>query len=319
MFNFAEIFPKQSKPNRQIKVINDIVIKLADGTTRHCSAGEIVEVTHRDSLGLDTNDFAFLDKETREPIHTVKAPERPSPAPLPDRWDTLPECFSKWHEINEKFATAAAHKRLITEARIRTFGTANSLGNPSGDVSTLIAVNVTFGKGKGINSNSRELRIDSPEVIAQEREFQRVENYAADHMQELVSTYAIAIQKLHLECGYARLNSCDQLTKITTEIRAAGLALFTHRIKALELHDSQVHRLYCGSALFQKYGTVNDPYVSGLSSAGYSSSGVIIQYVDDTVPAIAGGCLYDLQRIAELAPLLAEARKELAKAQKVAA
>ena len=241
MFNFAEIFPKQSKPNRQIKVINDIVIKLADGTTRPCSAGEIVEVTHRDSLGLDTNDFAFLDKETREPITIDKAPERPAPAPLPARWEQLPKCFADWHAMNQKFVIAAEHRKMITTARIKTFGTASSLGNPQENVGTILGFELTSAKGMNTHVTRREIRLDDPAVIAQERAFQIAENAALDHQKELHATYGLQLQKLHLACGNSRLDSVEALTAITSEIRAIGFELFSKRVAALELHQQQAY------------------------------------------------------------------------------
>ena len=319
MFDFKNIFPSPSKPNRSIQIKNDIVVRLADGTTRHCSAGETVEVTHRDSLGLDPNDFAFLDKETREPIQIDKAPERPEAAPLPARWEQLPNCFADWHNLNEKFRVAGLHKKLITESRVKVFGTPHSIGNPSGDVATLITANAMFGRGMNPQSNSREIRLDDPFVQAQEREFQRAEKNALDHLEELRNTYSLPLQRLHLACGNARLDSVESLTAITQEIRAIGLELFSARVAALELHPQQVARLYAGSSLFVKYATHTDPHICGTAFAGYDASGNIRTYVDDEVVSIAAGLLSDIDRTSELAPLLAEGRKELSKAQKVAA
>ena len=319
MFDFKNIFPSPSKPNRKIQLTNDIVVRLADGTTRHCSAGETVEVTHRDALGLDANDFAFLDKETREPIQFDKAPERPEPAPLPARWEQLPKCFADWHAMNQKFVVAAEHRKLITDARIKTFGTASSLGNPQENVGTILGFELTSAKGMNTHVTRREIRLDDPAVIAQEREFQRAEQNAHDHLEELRNTYSLQLQRLHLACGNARIDSVEKLSAITQEIRTIGFELFSKRVAALELHPQQVARLYAGSSLYVKYAVHNDPHICGTAFAGYDASGNIRTYVDAEVSEIAGGMLSDIDRTAELAPLLAEGRKELSKAQKIAA
>jgi hypothetical protein len=320
MFNFTEIFPTPSKPHRQVKILNDIVVRLADGTTRHCSAGETVEVTHEAAKGLDPSDIAFIGTIDREPIQITKSPERPDPAPLPEAWQKLPKCFSDWWALNEKFRVAAIHRRLITEARISVFGTASSLNNPSENVGTILGFELAESK-RGHNTvvTKREIRLDDPAVQQQEREFLQAEFAALDHMKDLSHTYGLTLQKLHLACGQARLDSVEALSAITQEVRSIGFELFSKRVQALELHPQQVARLYAGSALFMKFAVHHDPSVSGTCSAGYDPSGNIRIYVDADVSEIAGGMLSDIDRTAELAPLLAEARKELTKAQKLAA
>ena len=111
----------------------------------------------------------------------------------------------------------------------------------------------------------------------------------------------------------------ETLQEIIGEVREIGLALFSVRVAALELHPSKIMQLYQGSALCQKYGVHSDPSLSGLCSAGYAPDGSLRTYIEDSVVSIAGGLFSDAERTAVLRPLLIEGRKELAKAQKAIA
>lgn len=321
MFDFATIFPKNKKPNRRVKARRGMIMQLADGTTRPVTAGEELEITAEEAAKLDNLDVVFLDPLAKpEPPKIEPAPERPAVRPAPAEWSALPDCFRDWWNLNERFKVASEHGRLIVQKRVQIFGTTNSITDPQASAATLLVFRLQPAERGGGIIHNHTVRLDDEQVILQDKELNYAAKRAAEHLEELRRDYTLKLQKLHLECGWHRLTSADQVTKIARQVRQCGYDLFALRVAALELHPAQVARLYNGSALFLKYGTAQDAPVRNVRFAGLDeATGEMRQYLEDDVRSIATFALRDLKMLAELEPLLAEGRRELAKAKKAAA
>jgi hypothetical protein len=321
MFNFSQIFPSTKKPNRRVRAKRSMIMKLASGETTTVAAGDEFEITHDEASKLDSGDVVFLDPINKpEPPKIEPAPERPEPRPAPEAWAKLPACFTEWHNLNERFRVALEHGRLIVEKRVEIFGTTTSIGDPEGSAATLLVLRMKpFERGGGTVFTNK-IRLDDEQVRLQDAALNSAAKKAADHLEELRRDYTLKLQKLHLQCGWERLSTADQATKLARQVRQIGIDLFSMRVAALELHPGQVARLYNGSALFQKYGMVQDAPVRNVCFAGHDeSAGTMRTYIDDAVSSIASFMLSDLRQLDALEPLFAEGHRELTKAKKAAA
>lgn len=317
MFDFKKLFPK-ANPAVQVEAVRPMVVKIADGTTRTVEPGDRFEVLPDDIGGFEPGDLRVLARPS-EPIMEDPTPKRPATLPPPERWKPLAQCFADWWDINERFRVGKQHLELLRTARIEFFGTDADLGRTQGAGKALV-----HRWNENADQANHNVVVTNYVHDLDDPKFRKISQFhhnaliaAEDHLEELRSTFGLKIQRLHLECGNCRMKSAAALTEVTTELRQTGIDLFSLRLAPLELHPSKILQLYAGSAICQKYAFHHDPSVSGTCFGGYDESGSLRIYVDDGVPAIAGGMLSDLERTAELEPLLAAGRKELAKAQKV--
>jgi hypothetical protein len=96
------------------------------------------------------------------------------------------------------------------------------------------------------------------------------------------------------------------------EIEATGFEIFRTRVAALGLSEFQNRRLFYQSSDYVKYASHGTAEVSGLCSAGYAEDGVTLRvFIDEPCETIASHLLRTNERLDDLRPLLAEARREL--------
>lgn len=319
MIDFKRLFPKQ-EPKVTIRIKREMMI---DG--QPVPAGTTISVPLTTARGLDGVDCEFISDTAAPKISDPTAP-RPDVQPAPAAWQNLPKCFTEWHDTMERFRVALEHICILREDRINIFGTdALLVGNgghgAGGDGGGKVLVNnakTGLRIGGSIYIHSQIHDLDSP-VFQKLANFHESARLAADeHLAELRKTFNLKLQSLHLECGQHRLAGVEEIEKLILEIRAIGIELFGMRVAALELAPRKIHDLYSGSALFLKYGIIQPPIIPGICSGGFDFEGAQRIYVEDGPISIASGVFRDIEQIAELNPLLAEGKRELAAARKAA-
>jgi hypothetical protein len=274
-----------------------------------------MEISYQMSRELDASDVTILSGpgKTAEPIANP-VPARPAHAPLPNGWDKLPGCFAEWFSINEDFRTARLHCQLITDCRVSTFGTSSSVFG--GNVGKVTSIRFAQGKpGDGVHHFSKIIDTSSPEAIQLETYIRQAEDEAEDWLKRLTETKGLAIQRAFLECGGHRIDKGIELQDIVFELASIGFKIFSIRVQALGLHESQVRRLFSNSSDAVRF-TFENAYQGSMKFAGMAADGEMRVYVEEPVASTACHLLDQSAKVAQLTPLLIAGRKELARALK---
>lgn len=314
--NFDKIFPRASKPAVTITTRRTMQLTV-DGKLQPIVAGETITISHEEFSQLERDDYSSATSTGLKIQVADPTPQRSEPASAPAAWRSLPACFADFFNAEAQVAVAREHIGLIRSKRKDFFGTADI--DFDGASGTILAGEFIAEPNQNPISTLRPINFDDPVNQKIARFLKNAEAAAEDYLARLIETTSLPQQRRFLECGKNRIDPAEELQRVIDELAAVGLALFTLRIEALGLADFQIRKLFHGSADYIRYGSHLPACVGDLCSAGYDANGVIQTFVEAPVASTASYLLLERERIAELKPLLAQARKELAATRKAAA
>lgn len=317
--NFSKIFPKAEKAPVQVKALRDMRMSI-DGINRHVERGEEITLDRKVFDQMDRDDFELLSATTPSaPPILDPSPERPEPLPLPARWESLPPVFHKFHECAEKVRIAREHINLIRDKRYEIFGVHADFADATG---THLVGGMAFPSdrsNKNIISTVRPIDFDDPKNRQVDAFLSKSARVAEAHLAELLEKTSLPQQKRYLECGNCYITATEELRGIIDELEGIGYQLFSTRVAALGLGEYQNRRLFYQSSDHIKYANHGTCQPQGLTSAGYDEHGRLRVFCDLQITTMASHLLTTLSRLADLRPLLAEGKRELAKARKATA
>ncbi|MFK7849630.1 MAG: hypothetical protein AB8D78_01525 [Akkermansiaceae bacterium] len=315
--DYPKIFAKKADTVK-VRALKNIIVQDSKGIAKPLSRGDEIEVKASDVF--DAGDIERVDP-AKAKVDAIQdpTPQRPDPAPMPSEWEQLPDCFSKWWNINEQFRAAHQHIEDIKATRLKTFGTEIPISF-SDDTGNVIVNRLTFGKpNEGVVYDRKIFNVTDPEVRQLETFIFNAEESAKDYLERLRETKALDLQRAYLDCGFHRLRVCEQLDEVILETQKIGFEIFKLRIGALGLADGHTRRLYSGSADAVKYHSMDSAYSGSKRSAGYDSHGILRVYVEEPVTSTAQISIREVERTKEAKKLLKQGREELAKIQKISA
>ena len=314
--NLTQLFPK-SAANVEVIAGRDMIVTVPDGTQRSVTVGDRFEVTKEELARYERGDLLVQGKPASTKM-TDPAPSRPPPTPAPDAWRDLPKSFTQWHDLNDRFRCLRQHLRDIAATRVRLFGSAIDFAALRGGAS---AIGMRFVEGRTPQENHQilttNLDFNCPKTIFNDRCLTAAHDAATDELERLTEKSEVTLQRLFLECGSARLVVGEQLQAVVEELADLGLRIFETRVAALALSQHHVRGLFFGSADWQKY-VHPDSYRAGMAVLRVVD-GRTEFFVDESPEQSASVLSSETLRLAELKPLLLEARKTLAKTLKLAA
>lgn len=312
--DFSKIFPRGKKPPVTICTKRNMILSV-DGESRHVPAGEQVTIPHADFSQLEPGDYQLIASNAPKLDVADPTPPRPVPESAPAAWDTLPECFRQFHAAEAEIAVARQHIELIRAKRKEIFGTADI--DFDGAEGTILAGSFSAEPRMNPVSTLRPINFDDPVNQKLARFLKVAESNAKEYLARLIETRSFPQQRLFLQCGNYRIEAAEELQSMIDALAEVGFQIFSLRLQALELAEHHVRKLFSGSGVFVRYGSQAPAYLGGLCFAGFEDDGVTMRrYSELPVQTSATYLLRDRERVAELKPLLAAAKKELARAQK---
>ena len=314
--NLTKLFPTSST-NVEVIAGRDMIVTGPDGTQRSVTVGERLEVTKEELARYERGDLLVQGKPASTKM-TDPTPSRPPPTPAPDAFRELPKCFTQWHELSDRFRCLRQHLRDIDATRVRLFGSAISFSALHGSA-TAIGMQYVHGRTPQENAKVIHHTIDfnCPKTIFQDRCLTAAHEAATDELDRLKEKSEVTLQKLFLECGNHRIKNSEALQAVIDELGEIGLQIFRSRIAPLGLSEHHLRGLFYGSADFVAY--CHPPAYSGGMCLLRCVDGITEFYGEEQPPQQAGHLLGEMLRLAELKPLLAEARKVLTRTLKAAA
>lgn len=316
--NFKEIFAKQ-EPSVRVRARREMMIKNFKGKMVAVKPGDELDISASDVGRFDADDISIL-KTAKELAVQDPSPPRPEVQPAPEAWKALPVCFNEFHQLSEELRTAAEHVDLIISKREYIFGgRLGRLGSATGKVFMGRLIANADDRNKDVTSVLTEVDMDDPEIRQIDRFLSQAEDAAADYLKRLRDTKSIVLQRLFLACGYARLEILEKLQGLMGDLADTGFYIFQARLSALGLHAEHERRLFLGSADYIKYGSHGIPASNDFRSAGLDENLQPMLYIDMPVIGTAEQMIIDMAELARFAPLLVEAKRELAQALKKAA
>jgi len=314
--NLAKLFPKSS-PDIEVISNRSMVVTLATGETKSVAAGDRFFVSKSELAKYERDDLLVQSKPTTSKL-TDPTPSRPSPTPAPEAWKTLPPSFKQWHELNDRFRCLRQHLRDIDATRVRLFGSAINFSALRGGAT---AIGMQFIEAKNPQHNPHiihhHIDFNCPKTIFNDRCLTASHEAATDELERLTEKSEVSLQKYFLECGNHRIRNSEALQAVIDELGQIGLEIFRSRIAPLGLSEHHLRGLFYGSADYLAY--VHPPAYSGGLCVLRCVDGMTEVYGEEAPPQQAGHLLGETLRLLALKPLLAEARKVLARTQKLAA
>ena len=313
--DITKLFPRAKKPPVTIRTLRNMRLAVA-GEMQHVPAGSEVTIPYGDFIQLEEGDYQLIASNQQKLDVQDPTPARPDPAPAPEAWKSLPECFRQFHDTEAEIAAAREHIVLIRAKRKELFGT-DAIDFEGGE-GTILAGEFSMRPRENGVSTLRPINLDDPTIQKLARFLRVAEATAKDYLARLIETRSFPQQRIFLECGNHRIDAAEELQGVIQELAETGYQIFSLRLQALGLADHQVRKLFSGSADFIRFASHAPAYVGGICWGGYDDGGTVRRYSDIPVESSAGHLLRDRERIAELKPLVKSARAELAKAEKAA-
>ena len=314
--NLTKLFPKSSS-NVEVIAGRDMIVTVPDGTTRSVTVGDRLEVTKEEFSRYERGDLLVQGKPTSTKM-IDPTPPRPVATAAPEAWRDLPKSFTQWHDLNDRFRCLRQHLRDIDATRVRLFGSAISFAALRGGAS---AIGMQYVEAKNPQHNPQvihhHINFNCPKTIYNDRCLTAAHEAATDELDRLTEKSEVTLQKLFLDCGNHRIRNSETLQAAIVELGEIGLQIFKSRVAPLGLSEHHLRGLFYGSSDYRAY--VHPPAYSGGMCVLRCVDGITEFYADEAPPQQAGHLLGETARLAELKPLLLEARKTLARTLKLAA
>ena len=317
ILNLQKLFPKTS-PDIEVVSTRSMVVTVASGETKTVSPGDRFFVSKAELARYERGDLLVQGKPASTSKLVDPTPPRPTPTPAPEAWRELPKCYTEWHQLNDRFRCLRQHIRNINQTRVTLFGSAISFAALQGGAS---AIGMRFVEGRTPQENHQilttNLDFNCPKTVHNDRCLTAAHDAASDELVRLTQKSEVTLQKLFLECGNCRIRNSETLQSIIDELGEIGLNIFRSRVAPLGLSEHHLRGLFYGSADYALY--VHPPAYSGGMCVLRCVDGLTELYGDEAPPQQACHMLRETARLAELKPLLVDARKALARTLKLAA
>ena len=316
--NLNLLFPKTSDP-LTVTTTRAMMITDSTGSSRAVEAGETLTISRSEFSKFERDDFKPVPSKAWTKF-ADPTPERRQAAELPDKWQSLPACFSRHHNLQQKFKILRLHLADIDQMRINLWGSAISFASMGDNAATALGMRWVEPANPQQNILIKNYKVDfnDPVTIYQDRCLTSAAEKTANELEKLTASSGIEIERLFLLCGNARIEKSAELQLVVDELADIGFALFSTRIKSLGLSPHHARSLYYQSADWVTHQHEGS-YRGGMCILRVNEEGITELYGDEAPAQQAGHLLGETARLAELKPLLAEARKVLARTQKLAA
>jgi hypothetical protein len=288
------------------------------GINRSVEVGEAITISRSEFAKFDRGDFQPVQSKAWTKF-ADPTPQRRQAAELPDAWKSLPACFSRYHNLQQKFRILKLHLADIDQKRIDLWGSSISFGSMGDNAATALGMRWVEPANPQQNILIKNYKVDfnDPLTIYQDRCLSSAAEKTANELEKLTATSGIEIERLFLSCGNARIEKSAELQLVVDELADIGFALFSTRIKSLGLSPHHARSLYYQSADWVTHQHEGS-YRGGMCILRVNEEGITEHYGDEAPAQQAGHLLGETLRLAELKPFLLEARKTLAKTLKLA-
>ncbi|MCS6242999.1 MAG: hypothetical protein H2172_03960 [Opitutus sp.] len=297
------------KPTRAEKIVR---VKILSATmarpagkldTQHTAAGSVLDMTEADARDLVTDGTAERIGRVGNDGQLVPAadapakpaaPERAKPAPLPDSFKGLPVSFAKaWEYIAKRRAIVAdleaARERALPADFVALSGFKDGLKFYARAVIGEVAILEKIALGDAAKA-------------------------AEDHLKAHDAREGYPLACHLLEASKETLSKIEAANAAIHELAEIAFDIFGIRIAALELAEPQRRKLFQGSGLFMRYASHS---LIGLHGAVFLGGENPTRALDLPIEGMAAAYHNAAARLAEVEPLLVQARAELAAAQGV--
>lgn len=256
------------------------------------------------------------DAEKQKEVERLRSliPGPIEPLPVPSNWADLPECFTRWHELNSKYQALVKRAAAIEEMLIATCqrnrvqldldSIRRNAGNHASKLIEAVIANIEVGMPDLRRENEIRTLTD-----ALQRANQAVEDWLGSNREKTV------YQKIL--CGDEAVAAHGELCREIRELESTALAIFSERIKPLGLAESKIRELFRGSADCVRY-QVDKPSLDDLCVGWAEEKGARL-ILDKPCETIASLVESFRQQLDAVRGLFADARKELARTSKASA
>lgn len=236
---------------------------------------------------------------------------------MPESWQSLPESFAAWWELNESrralterrdFIESSLLKksmRYVADPNLRALE--NAITDPIQRQQALAAVGVAMHVGEIPQQHIADCRFLRD---ALERATRACDDWNTEHGEQITVAAFKCSEFAQAEHG--------TLCRDIRELHAIGREIFASRISALGLSGAKVAELFNGSADAVRFAAIQEPSLQDLKLAFYDDSGPTY-YIARGVDVMASLTFAWRETAAEVTRLTKLAKGELKKAAAVAA
>jgi hypothetical protein len=284
----------------RVKILRDTMARPAGKLdTEHVAAGSIMDMGEADARFLCDDGTAEriggIGAEGKLLPNTPKPkPEKNKPQPLPDSLKGLPPSFAKaWDYIAKRRAIIADLEDARGRALPEDFAALSMMKD-----GLKFYMRAVVGQAGVLERIELGNAVEAAETLLREHDTR--EGYRlACHL---------------LEASKETLSKIEAANKAIQELADTAFDIFGIRVAALELAESHRRRLFLGSGLSMRYAS--SPLI-GLHGAVFLGGENPTRALDLPIEGMAAAYRTAAARLAEVEPLLVQAREELAAAQGV--
>lgn len=233
------------------------------------------------------------------------------PEPIPENFAELPSCFADWWKLNAARNALQSRRDAIEERLMQWYV------KRSPEFSRALNSLPPHESARLFRTFNFEINNELPAELEKQRYLKDAMARADRNLADWNADNLTALLKSQLECSTFTQVEHGQLCRSIKELHAKGMELFSIRLSALGLHQSQVERLYTGSTDYQKYGTIAVPTLQDLKLAWSEPGQDPVCYIAQsprTLASVIAGYSATIDKVNELTR---QADKELAATRKV--
>lgn len=310
--NITEIFKHEKARNITLKALRPMILTI-DGKSTHVNRDDVVEVAHADLSNLvQGSDYTVVSTGKKSPPLPNPTPEAPQIKPAPDFYRDLPELWTAHHAITAKRASLIEHARLISKELSAVIGTREIHGATGKVLAGEIKLTAGgFVGSQNVVSTLREIDFDSPRIRRAANQLIDSLERAEAEVKELNRANERDQVLRHWEAGQLVIEAHSEAEAMASELREAGLAIFSARVKPLGLAPYNVRKLYRDSLDYQKC-ELAPAKLHDVKNGGTAPDGSQRRYVEASMPDLGRRLLNYRAFVKRLKPILKAAKAELA-------
>ena len=316
-----------------IKSIRELITgKKPDSVECEVLQSCLIEGIHRSTgskVFLSFEDASYLESMGRvqikpDPAHQAKIeafkksiPEIPAPADAPASYSAMPKCFTELWNITQKIGVLIRHEKELTTLYLRGRALTEDEQKYFNEFTTNTQTRADSIDNL-IKTKTPNFAFLNEEQMEQIMKIRRELVRAGERLDRAREQYRENKIRLQFECSKAIIEITSDATKHQRNASQTARELFQLRIAALGLHQSQVDRLYAGSALAVKYDRFK-PVVHDRKQAWHDGeTGEQAFFISGDIDALSSQYAQQKRNHDELAALAKEASAESERAKKAA-
>jgi hypothetical protein len=287
----------------------------------HYNTGDVAVVSERQAAELIGSNAASRKAEdglAAKKLADLAAmlPPPGEPRPVPDGWESLPQCFSGWWTLNERGLLLIHRHDQITELLVNEARKYCKTGSMD---SIHLGIPNRLDRDRVIQAVGLALHVGSvpQDHVDKLRYFRDAEQRAEQAVDDWRSANVRELTRLRIECSDFTQERHGELCRNIRDLHKMAFDLFNTRIAALGLGETKAKELFRGSADAIRYTTILRPDLQDLRLA-WANEGESPKYYIDRLPPVMASLITGWAATGEeVTKLTRQCKSELAKASKV--